>query len=454
MAHSDNVPLLVSTSKFGKNESPWISVFNMCNVAIGAGVLSFPYGFRQTGLLGGFLLTTFVWIVELVTLCLLIRVAEKHNSQSYQQLVHTLLGPQMAVVSCVVMFSFLFGASISYHIITGDVFAPIFAGIFGQNSIFGHRTFVVIFFGLLVILPLSLQRTLKALRYSSMLSIIMLTYLATALISIGVAQVMKDGFPKGLVIFECGIRAFVTLDIVVFAFQTHIQVVSIFAELAEHPHPFLKSHKDSLKEQVRDEETLPEIPVERCRSERVKRMDGIIVLSMTICFILYSLVGIFGYLLFQDVESDVLKSFGNSNLFMNLARVGMAVVAMVCYPVQHHPARSIVDDAIKHLSKLPASNFSWARHVLITVGYFSATLGIALSVTDLGKVFAVVGSTGGVMAMFIIPGTLLFLGSHNISVTRSESRACTEVFVGTFIVLVGLIMFIATVYVTITGMVK
>lgn len=45
-------------------------------------------------------------------------------------------------------------------------------------------------------------------------------------------------------------------------------------------------------------------------------------------------VGEFGYLLFPNVESDVLKSFGQSNSFMNFARIGMAVV-MYCF---HAPA--------------------------------------------------------------------------------------------------------------------
>ncbi len=34
----------------GRNYSPWIAVFNMCNAAIGSGVLSFPYAFRSVTL--------------------------------------------------------------------------------------------------------------------------------------------------------------------------------------------------------------------------------------------------------------------------------------------------------------------------------------------------------------------------------------------------------------------
>jgi hypothetical protein len=43
----------------------------------------------------------------------------------------------------------------------------------------------------------------------------------------------------------------------------------------------------------------------------------------------YGQVGEFGYLLFPDVESDLLKSFGSSNPFINFSRIGMAVVCLV-----------------------------------------------------------------------------------------------------------------------------
>lgn len=68
------------------------------------------------------------------------------------------------------------------------------------------------------------------------------------------------------------------------------QVVPIFAELAEHPHPFFDRHKDPLEEELLDEEVISEMEVDGSRTERVKRMDGVIFVSMSICFIAYCLV--------------------------------------------------------------------------------------------------------------------------------------------------------------------
>ena len=39
---------------------------------------------RQTGLIGGLLLTIMIWTIEVAVLCLLIRTAEKYKTKSFQ----------------------------------------------------------------------------------------------------------------------------------------------------------------------------------------------------------------------------------------------------------------------------------------------------------------------------------------------------------------------------------
>jgi len=34
--------------RFGLNFQPWVSVFNLCNAVVGAGVLAFPFAFRSS----------------------------------------------------------------------------------------------------------------------------------------------------------------------------------------------------------------------------------------------------------------------------------------------------------------------------------------------------------------------------------------------------------------------
>ncbi|KAL3697453.1 hypothetical protein R1sor_011529 [Riccia sorocarpa] len=459
--------VMETDQRVGRNESPWVSVFNLCNTAIGAGVLSFPYGFRQTGVVGGLFFTFIVWVIEVFALCLLVRVADKHNSESYQQLVHTVLGSKMAIITSVTMTIFLSGSMISYLIITGDVFQPAFADLFGGNSILADRRLVITLFAVVVILPLALKTTLEALKKTSLICVMMLTYLTIALIIIGTKKLISSGIPSDILVWETGKHVFILMDIVVFAFHCHIQVVPVFAELAPNPRPFFGGGRGELKDPLLEAEAVTRSQPGR-RSERVKRMDAVILVSMTICFVGYCLVGEFGYLIFPEVESDVLKSFGNSNPFMVFARYGMAVVAMVCYPPHSHPARSILDDAWKAVVNAPADVFSWTRHIVITMFFFLATLGVALAVTDLGTVFSLVGSTGGVLVVFIIPGVLLIRGIYSppsgdtaqsdeeeggLLRRRTTTQKSVEIVGGTLIIMTGLSLFLATAYVTTTGMI-
>ncbi|KAG0565939.1 hypothetical protein M758_7G024100 [Ceratodon purpureus] len=452
-----------SRERSGVNFQPWVSIFNLCNAVVGAGVLSFPFAFRQSGIYGGLFYTGLIWLIEVGALCILVRAAENNRSRSYQELVASTLGPRLAVLTSATILLFVLGAMISFLIITGDVFQPIFAGWFGNDSALSDRRFVITVFAVVVVLPLSLKRSLRELKWTSTISVIMLTYLTVALSTLGVAHLVDDGISHKIKYFSGGMPAFIAIDIVVFSFQSHIQVIPIFAELAENPWPFIGSGRKPLEERLLP---VPEglnigRPLTRVRSIRLRRMDGIILISMTICFVGYCLVGEFGYILFPDVESDVLKSFGSDNSFMNVARIGMCLVALACYPLQCYPARSILDDAIKHVFHRPGNESSRSRHILLTLLIFISTLVTALLITDLGTVFTIVGATGGVMVIFVIPGLLLVQQglqqtppdeeAHTLRERLEESLKWIKLIAGPLFLGLGVLIFVVTAYITAKG---
>lgn len=188
----------ISRAPDGRNKQPWVSVFNLCNAVVGAGVLSFPFAFREVGIYGGIFYTGIIWLIEVGALCILIRVAEANQSRSYQELVTSTLGPRMAALTSLTILLFVLSAMISFLIITGDVFQPIFADIFGNNSGLADRRLVIVIFAAIVILPLSLKRSLRELKWTSTISVIMLTYLTVALSTLGIAHLVDDGLPQNV----------------------------------------------------------------------------------------------------------------------------------------------------------------------------------------------------------------------------------------------------------------
>lgn len=63
------------------------SYLTLLNAAVGAGVLSFPSAFRETGWAGGLILLLVVGLVEAFTLYVLSRYAESTGARTYTALV-------------------------------------------------------------------------------------------------------------------------------------------------------------------------------------------------------------------------------------------------------------------------------------------------------------------------------------------------------------------------------
>jgi hypothetical protein len=83
-------------------------------------------------------------------------------------------------------------------------------------------------------------------------------------------------------------------------------------------------------------------------------------------------------LLFLDVILSFVKDPSQSfSLFQ---------VAIACYPLQCYPARSILEDAIKHVFHRPGNEASRNRHIFVTLLIFISTLVTALLITNLGTV--------------------------------------------------------------------
>jgi len=213
----------------------------------------------------------------------------------------------------------------------------------------------------------------------------------------GFAKV-DDGAPKA-VAFKLDADSVSAVPIIVFAFQCHIQVLTIFSELSAHT-----SDADE------NAESLDAVDDELVERKRVQRMHTVIALAVGACFVGYLLVGEFAYASHPNVSSNVLDSYDKGDAAMVVATIFMGFSAIASFPVNHHAARAALDDLL-------AATFGWeecapgqapiSRHVTQTFGFVLTTTFVAFAVTDLGEVFQLIGATCGSLVMFVIPALLL-----------------------------------------------
>jgi amino acid permease len=102
------------------------SVVNLCNNAIGSGVLVFPYAFGQTGLLAGLALSLVFCGVLQYTYYVVGRIQQATGTASYQELIRTVLGRRGERLALATQVLFIFGGCVCYFDIVADQVESVF----------------------------------------------------------------------------------------------------------------------------------------------------------------------------------------------------------------------------------------------------------------------------------------------------------------------------------------
>ena len=390
------------------------STATLVNCAVGAGVLATPYAARACGYVGAFVLIASTAIASAVTLRILVRAGATFASESFQGLVRDAFGARASRAVAATLVAYLFGSCVAYLIIIGDSYERVVDGFKNNDDDSTARAFwetrrcAIVVAATCVATPLSLARELTRLAPSSVIALLALAYTAIAIVIKAVMNSDVDGRSTA-VAWTLSEESILAVPIVVFAFQCHIQVLSIFAELSAS-----EGEGDRSTFDVNDEDDELELN-DRARSRdverrRVRRMYDVIAYAVGACFVGYALVGEFAYLAHPDVSSNVLDSYDKRDKVMMVATIFMGLNAVVSFPVNHHAARAAIDDLLADAfgwARFPPGRAPLARHASQTLAFVFLTAFVAFMVNDLGKVFELVGATCGSLVMFVVPAALL-----------------------------------------------
>ena len=140
-----------------------------------------------------------------------------------------------------------------------------------------------------------------------------------------------------------------------------------------------------------------------------KRLNQVFMASTLTGMCLYIVVSFCAYATYGDsIESNLLKNYPKAPA-VSAARIMISFVVTFSYPLQINPTRRCILTILYNSvdgGKPASKTVQYIRYWLITVVFLLGSLGIALSVDDLGIVIALVGAFGGTLIMFILPGYL------------------------------------------------
>jgi len=346
--------------------------FNLVNNIIGGGVLALPFAMKSSGLIIGVFLIVALGLLSGLSALILVETSKLSDKKSYRGLAQTAFGVYGGLFIDVSAILFLFGALVGYMVIIGDVLVP-FTDFLGDLS---RREFVVAIVAVVLILPLSLLNRVDYLKFTSMAALVCILYLVAVVVFRSGEKLWKKGAKHSLDELEYGnftLDIFKSIPIISFAFTFHPSIFPIFGEMV---------------------------------NATMKRMSGVISLSIVFCMVAYLLVGIFGYLTFLDKTDGNIFTNYNDDFLIEAGKILLALIICFSYPLIHYPARLHFDNILLTTIKehrLPSQRWRW---IAITLLFFCLSYVLSILLPDISVIFSLFGATAGNVIIFIAPAAM------------------------------------------------
>ncbi len=408
--------------------------FNLTNAVIGAGVLSLPFSVAKVGLGSGVILLSLGAFLSWWGLHLLNKVAIRVNNETNEKEAYDpdaasnlsfgsvasmahwtlpLIASGIAFFNCIVM-------CIAYLNTFANFMVDVSNGIAGTNYALGEagvpwfadrRIFILI--GMIVVIPLSLPRTVNILKHTSLVAVVFVLYTTGVVIAYSFKPaeelclnflVSNNATFTGCVGDLCcasespdapccfgpvqtftgnGLDLLESFPVMINAFACSAQLFSVF-------NAFTKP--------------------------TVQRMDASTGSAIALCLVLYVIIAVCGYMTYGATISDDLLSSYPLTTAVTVARFGIAIVVLFSYPLFAHVARDNFVDIVSVVFRKPSLR-EYTTKLGRTLFYvscgiiFAVSVVVALMNVSLALLFSILGSICVSSLNFTLPGifyTLLF----------------------------------------------
>jgi len=397
-------PIRVLQNRFSKGSVKG-SIFTLMSATIGAGVLSLPYAVSDSGVIWAFIQLVACGFLGYYSNMLLVRAADETKKYSYNSLAKELYGPKFEMFVKLIFFFNNWGGIVVYTTLINNligksmqVFAPNAPSwITATDGYFWPPVFTT-----LVVFPLSLTRELAALRYFALLGFVFIIYLSCTVIGESFAL---GNFSDNVSLVFSGENLFKfggiakTTPVAFFAFMCQVNTLDVYHELQR--------------------------PSKR-------RMKKVLRRNMMIVFVIYLLVGTFGYITFAnatdelDKQGNILLNYTTNPIPIVIAYILIGVEIMIATPLSVKPTKDSLNDIIHpEMSDISPSerNETFKSHFILVflITYSQMAVGMFIPVISLGIGF--LGTTAYPMISYIFPAMFLMktLKPNKVSDRREKN---------------------------------
>lgn len=310
------------------------SIFALCAVAIGAGVLSLPYVLKMSGWVLGTLLIIIGAVSGYYSMYMILVRSIETNCKNFSELAMKAGGKGLTILLQISILSFMFGACVSYQIISKFIIlltlvvtklfviccnnfgvSPDITGTPGGGDVTLFKVLQTVGTTVLFIFPLSLAKSMSALRYVSLVSIGAIIY--TLIVMLVELPRYYDYFHNTLheqiSYFALNLDFFNGCSITFFSFTCQASILPIFSELV---------------------------------NPNEKRMMKVIGRSLLIDCLFYCAIALVGYFSTLESTPDLViarPQIDGKDYFMTVSCLAVILVVLVSSPANYFPFKNTLN---------------------------------------------------------------------------------------------------------------
>jgi len=300
--------------------SPATATFNLVSTIVGGGILSLPYAISQCGIILGLMSVALSAWLSNESIDMLIFSVRQRGMETYEDLAFKAWGAVATNITVCLLTVLTFLCGVAYCVLIGDLLTGVLGLLVTIRPIYRK---LLILGAILVVAPWCYKESLHSLRFLSTFSVLAICFIAIVLT---VRTSQSFGEPHAIWTLQNGVTEQVSVSWSVHLWPTDwekaLYVFPVFGVAFLCHFNVLPVHTELKK------------PTKR-------RIRKIMNATVTICAILYIIVGCAGYFWsFQNTCGNVLLNFPEKDYLVAAARISLILVLMGSYPLLILPCRS------------------------------------------------------------------------------------------------------------------
>ena len=342
------------------------SVASLANTTLGAGIVAIPYFFSQCGILLGIAILVSIGLVSAYASILLVEAAERSSSWTYMDLATAAYDKRGLICAQSTILALTLGVLSAFFVELGEVAEELLSE---DQKWWGTAPVIKLALGVVVLIPLGLQKSLAGLANFSLIVVASIVYLVAIVCFLGGYNKDDDSNSSDVKMVSIGSKFFTALPIIVLSFGNQVNVQQVVTEM---------------------------------RQPTASRIRTLIVSTNLLVSAMYLVIGITGYYRFgSDTKDNIISNYHgfsgtNASLF-SVARVGILLIVLFSYPMLLHPCRTCLNSV---LGIEQPSYAVFAGETIVIIGF---TWFVSIVVPALGTIMGYTGAIAGTLLGFIYP---------------------------------------------------